>query len=52
VKVGPEPLDRAWADFLAACDGNGAPENRAEVGVASIELVERVQRALRRGDVD
>jgi predicted dehydrogenase len=42
-----EPLDRAWADFLGACAGQGAAQNDAEVGVAVIMLVERVQQALR-----
>lgn len=41
-----EPLDAEWADFLAACRSREAPENDGAVGVAAIEMVERVRRAV------
>ncbi len=41
-----EPLDHQWADFLHACRTRAAPENDAAAGVAAVELVERVQRAI------
>ena len=42
-----EPLDAEWADFLEACRSREAPENDALVGIAAIELVERVRGAIR-----
>ncbi len=42
-----EPLDAEWADFLSACRTREAPENDASVGIAAIELVERVRGAIR-----
>ncbi len=42
-----EPLDAEWADFLAACRSRKAPENDGTVGLAALELVERVRRAIK-----
>ena len=41
-----EPLDREWADFLGACYSRKASENDGAVGVAALELVERVRGAI------
>ena len=42
-----EPLDAEWADFLSACRTRQPPENDGSVGIAAIELVERVRGAIR-----
>ena len=41
-----EPLDAEWADFLGACRIRTPPQNDAAVGIAAIELVERVRTAI------
>jgi predicted dehydrogenase len=43
---GIEPLDAEWADFLDACRSRKTPENDAAVGIAAIEMVERVRTAI------
>jgi len=43
---GIEPLDAEWADFLDACRSRKTPENDAAVGIAAIEMVERVRAAI------
>jgi len=43
---GVEPLDAEWADFLSACRSRKPPQNDAAVGIAAIEMVERVRAAI------
>lgn len=44
--VSVEPLDAEWADFIDACVRRREPDNGASVGIAAIEMVERVRRAI------
>ena len=46
VRAEDEPLDRQLADFVLACRTRIAPESDGAVGVAALELVERVQQAI------
>lgn len=45
----PEPLDLAWADFLAARSQHRPPTNDARAGIAALALVEAIQAQLRAG---
>lgn len=45
----PDPLARQWAAFLDAVQSRKAPENDGRVGIAALELVERVRSAIAAG---
>ena len=45
----PDALERQWRAFCRAVLGRTAPENDARVGVAALELVERVHAAIASG---
>lgn len=48
-RADPDPLARQWAAFLDAVQSRKPPENDGHVGIAALELVERVRSAIAAG---